>query len=260
MLRFSANLSWLFPELPFAERIQQAIAAGFAVIEFGFPHRCDLDAVRAAHAERGLQVALFNLDVSVWDATLRGYLVDPAWRDELDRKLNEALALAQGIGCTRINLPVGNEMSDRPRAAQRDCIVDNLRRLAPRAESAGVTLLIESLNPFDNPGYFLTTSSEGFEIVRAVDRPNVKFQFDTYHVQLMEGNLISRLEKNLELIGHIQVADVPGRHQPGTGEINFANVFAALERLGYDGFIGLEYRPAAELGDPLAWLPREKRG
>jgi hydroxypyruvate isomerase len=145
------------------------------------------------------------------------------------------------------------------REAQRECLVQNLAAAAPLAADAGVLLTVEPLNPVDNPGYFLTSSREGLELVGRVGHANVKFQFDTYHLQRMEGNLTSTLVSNIDLIGHIQFADVPGRHEPGTGELNFAHLVAAAEAAGYQGCIGLEYQPLSPGAAALAWVPPERR-
>jgi len=138
--------------------------------------------------------------------------------------------------------------------------VDNLARAAPLARAAGITLLVEALNTWESPRYFLDRSRLGLDIVREVGEPNVRFQYDCYHMQRMEGQLIDTLTKNLEWIGHVQLADVPGRHEPGTGEIDYDNVLRALEAAGYAGYVGLEYRPSGKTEDSLAWLPREARG
>lgn len=243
---------WLWLERPFAERIEQAVALGFDAIEFAGSSRADIPAVLAAQERYGLKIAVINLDLPRMDETLRGYLADPRWRADLDRQLDRDLPLAQKLGA-RLHVPVGNRVPELTSEQQRETIIENLKRIAPLAASAGVTLLIEALNPFDNPGFYLTTSQQGFDIVRAVNHPYVKFQFDLYHIQIMEGNLIQRLTQNLDWIGHVQIADVPGRHQPGTGEINFPNVFRALKDANYQGCIGLEYAPDASRGDVWAW-------
>jgi hydroxypyruvate isomerase len=256
MVRYAPNISWLFPELPFGERPRAVAEAGFQALEFGFPSHADLPALRHARAELGLDIVLFNLDVPVWDAANRGYLVDPERRDEFRRRLDEALEMARDLHASKIMLPAGVELEARSPASQWACMVENLRYAGPLAAEAGVLLTIEALNPFDNPGYFLTSSRGGFEVVRQVAHPNVKFQFDTYHMQLQEGNLIQTIQKNIEAIGHIQFADVPGRHEPGTGEINFDNVANAIAATTYDGDIGLEYVPQAAGMAALAWALR----
>lgn len=257
MVTYAPNISWLFPELPFGERPRAVAEAGFRALEFGFPSHADLPALHHARAELGLDVALFNLDVPVWDAANRGYLVDPERRDEFRRRLDEALELAQELHASKIMLPVGVELESRSRVAQWACMVENLRYAGSLAAEADVLLTIEPLNPFDNPGYFLTSSRGGIEVVRQVAHSHVKLQFDTYHMQLQEGNLIQTISDNIEAIGHIQFADVPGRHEPGTGEVNFDNLVVAITAAGYDGYIGLEYVPQATGAAALAWALRQ---
>lgn len=256
MLTYAPNVSWLFPELPFNERPRAVARAGFKALEFGFPSHADIPALEAARQEFGLQVVLFNQDVPVWDAANRGYLADPARQDEFRRKLDEALSIVERLGVLKVMLPAGVIVPGMAREAQRECMIENLRYAASLAEQAGVIFTIEMLNPLDNPGYFLTSSREGLEIVREVNHPSIRFQFDTYHIQLMEGNLTRTLVDNIALIGHIQFADVPGRHEPGTGEINFTNLAKAAGEAGYTGYIGLEYIPLAQGAAALDWCFR----
>jgi hydroxypyruvate isomerase len=259
MISFAPNISWLFPELPFQERPIAAARAGFSAIEFGFPSRSDLDALEAAHKDLGMQIVLFNQDVPIWDVHNRGYLSDPKRRDEFYRKLDEALEIARRLKVLKIMLSSGVVLEGLDREPQITCIVENLRYAAPLAEQAEVLLTIEALNPYDNPGIFLTSSREGVEIVKRVNHPHVKFQYDTYHMQLLEGNLSHTIAGNSEWIGHIQYADLPGRHEPGTGEINFPNLTRAIENSGYAGYIGLEYLPLAKGAAALDWVPSDIR-
>jgi hydroxypyruvate isomerase len=258
VLVYAPNISWLFPELPFSERPRAVAEAGFKALEFGFLSHADVVALDTARQEFGLQIVLFNLDVPVWDEANRGYLVDPTRRDEFRRKLDEALQAAERLEVLKVMVPVGVELPTLSRAEQRECMIENLRYAAPLATQAGVLLMLEMLNPIDNPNYFLTSSREGFEIVREVNHPQVKFQFDTYHVQLMEGNLTQKFMENVELIGHVQFADVPGRHEPGTGELNFAYLAKAFDAAGYQGYVGLEYIPLALGAEALAWVPEDQ--
>jgi hydroxypyruvate isomerase len=154
----------------------------------------------------------------------------------------------------------GQRVTGLAPAAQVDCAIENLVWGAPRAVRAGVTLLIEPLNPTDFPNYFLRTTATAMEVVTQVDHPAVGLQYDVYHAQMTEGNLIETITARFPHIGHVQIADVPGRHEPGTGEINYPAIFATLEGLGYQGYVGLEYRPTGETDTSLSWLPREARG
>jgi hydroxypyruvate isomerase len=161
---------------------------------------------------------------------------------------------AQALHCSRLHAMFGQRVDGYDLAEQVDCACKNLEWAAHQAAEAGISLLIEALNPTDFPGFALGRTAMALEVIRRVNLPNVKLQYDIYHAQMTEGNLIHTITSNFSDIGHIQIADVPGRHQPGTGEINFPAVFGALERLGYDGFIGLEYRPLGETDSSLSWL------
>jgi len=259
MLGYAPNVSWLFPELPFSLRPQAVAALGFEAIEFGFPSHADLPALEACRQEHGLHIVLFNQDVPVWDDANRGYLVDPERRDEFRRTLEQALDLARRLDVEKIMLPAGVVRPDMPAQAQRECMLENLRRAGPLAADAGTLLTIEVLNPDDNPGYFLTSSAEALAIVRQVNHPNVRFQMDTYHLQRLEGRLLETLRANAEWIGHLQFADDPGRHEPGTGVIEFEPLVSAAESAGYRGYIGLEFVPQAAGAAALAWVPEERR-
>ncbi len=260
MLRYAANLTMLFNEVPFLERFERAAAAGFRSVEFLFAHNVDQAGVERELGRHGLQLVLFDPEGGDFPAGDRGYLCDPGRREQLMKTIEEALATAQRLGCRRLNVLAGNRVDGASDAEMRRTVIDNLKRAAPVARAAGITLLIEALNTWESPRYFLDRSRTGLDIVRDVGEPNVRFQYDCYHMQRMEGQLVDTLTKNLEWIGHVQLADVPGRHEPGTGEVNYANVLAALEGAGYDGFVGLEYRPSGKTEDSLGWLPREARG
>ena len=193
MLTLTPNISWLFPELPFNKRAEAIAREGFQAIEFGFPSHVDLAALEDARNNLGLKIVLFNQDVPVWDKSNRGYLVDPKRREEFKHTLDQALEIARRLSVMKIMLPAGVELAGMERKAQRECMLENLRYAAPLAAQAGVLLTIEALNPFDNPGYFLTSSQEGLEIVKEINHSQVRFQFDTYHLQIMEGNLAATL-------------------------------------------------------------------
>jgi hydroxypyruvate isomerase len=256
---YAPNVSWLFPELPFALRPEAVAALGFEAIEFGFPSHADLEALDACRRQAGMRIVLFNQDVPVWNEANRGYLVDPKRRDEFERTLDRALALAGRLQVEKIMLPAGVVVPGMAHGAQRECMLVNLRAAAPRAAQAGVMLTIEVLNPIDNPGYFLTSWREALGIVREVYHPNVRFQMDTYHLRRMGDEPLETLQEAGGWIGHIQYADEPGRHEPGTGSIDFATLEAAIETAGYQGTIGLEYVPQAEGAAALAWVPAARR-
>lgn len=259
-LRFAPNLSMLYTEVAFLERFVRAQAAGFRIVEFLFPYEFGWQAIKSRLDDLGLEVALFNINPGDLAKGERGAASHPARRDFFQRTMEEALEYAIRLGCPRIHTMVGNCLVGLEPAVQLACAVENLAWAAPLAAAAGVTLTIEPLNSMDMPDYLIHTTTAGMQLVTAVNHPNVKLQFDFYHTQMEEGNLIHKATTLLPHIGHIQISDVPGRHQPGTGEINYPAIFAALERLGYAGPIGLEYRPAGETDASLAWLPREQRG
>jgi len=259
MLTFAPNVSWLFPEMPFSRRAQAAADAGFKAVEFGFPSHADLDALQAARDELGMTIVLFNLDVPVWNRDNRGYLVDPSRRDEFRRKLDEALDIARRLGVLKVMLPAGVELPDYKPQEQRECMLENLSYAAPLAESAGTLLTIEVLNPNDNPGYYLTSSQQALSIVKEVDHPHLRFQLDTYHIQMMEGKLDQTIRENAAWIGHIQFADYPGRHEPGTGSLDFLHLIRSIENSDYRGYIGLEYVPFETGAAALNWVPQGMR-
>ena len=243
-MRFAANVSILFKEVPFLERFARARAAGLGAVEFWWPAGEDLDAVRGAVRDAGLEVALINFDAGDMPAGDRGLLSDPA-RDE-------------GF---RANVPVALELAPERREEQLALARDNVGWAADRAAEQGAEILIEAVNTFENGPYLISTTRQAADFVRSVGRPNVKLQYDAYHMQRMEGNLVATLREHIAGIAHVQVADSPGRGEPGTGEINFAYVLAELEALGYDGYVGLEYNPTtAATEDSLGWLPVADRG
>jgi hydroxypyruvate isomerase len=260
MIRYAANLTMLFNEVPFLERFQKAAAAGFRAVEFLFLHNVDESAVRAELERHRLELVLFDPEAGDFPAGDRGYLCHPGKTEHLQKTIDDAIAAAGRLGCRRLNVLCGNRVDGASDADLERTVVQNLKAAAPRARAAGITLLIEALNTVESPRYFLDGSRRGLRMVEAVGEPNVRFQYDCYHLQRMEGQLIDGLTRNLPAIGHVQIADVPGRHQPGTGEINYPNVLRALEQAGYDGYVGLEYRPSAGTEDSLGWLPREARG
>jgi hydroxypyruvate isomerase len=259
-LRFAPNLTMLYNETPFLERFARAAAAGFTAVEFLFPYEFSAASIKSRLDESGLRVVLFNINPGDWNAGERGALGNPARRAYFRQSMQEALDYAAQLGCPRIHTMAGNRLTDLSVDAQRDCALENLAWAAPLAAQAGVTLLIEPLNATDMPAYLIHSTAEAMHLVRSANHPAVKLQYDVYHAQMTEGNLINTMTALLPYIGHIQISDVPGRHQPGTGEINYPAIFAALERLDYQGFIGLEYRPNGETDATLRWLPREARG
>ncbi len=256
MLAYAANITQLYRDRPLAERYRLIADAGFRAYELLFPQRENLEEVIELQRHFGLRLALFDLEAEPDHP--RGLLSAPD-EDRFLYRLEEALGLARRLDCRRLNVLAGLRRPDLDDEAQTALVVDRLRRAGDLAARDGVLLTIEALNVHDAPGYFVNSSRKGFEIVRRVERPNVLFQYDYYHLQIMEGNLISTVRENVGLIGHVQVADVPGRLEPGTGEINYPNVLRALDATDYTGYVGLEHGISSPDADPFAWLPREER-
>jgi hydroxypyruvate isomerase len=258
-LRYTANLTFLFGELPFEKRIRAAAAAGFTHVECMFPYGWSAQFLRGELSATGLRMELFNMYPGDFAAGDRGLMVDPHRRDEFRNALGHSLEYAQALDCPRMHAMVGNVPEGLARDTAHASLVESLRYAAPLAAEAGVTLMIEALNAGDFPHFFLRNSADAFAILKEVAQPNVKFQFDCYHLQISEGNLTQTFRAHVAEIGHVQIADVPGRHEPGTGEINYPFVLRMIEESGYDGFIGLEYLPHGHTDEALAWLPVEAR-
>ena len=260
MLTWSANLTMLFKELPFVERLAAAANAGFAAVEFMWPTGVNLDDLVAARASSGLQVTLFNMDSGDVAAGDRGFPNAPSRRPWWRARLLDALELAERRGgCTRLNIQAGNETPELSRPASLDCLTENLAWALEQTATAGTTFLLEPLNHFEHPRYLLSRTSEALEVLERLRHPRLKLQFDLYHTQRTEGNLVSLLHAHHNAIGHLQIADSPARHQPGTGEIAWRFVLGELDALGYTGFVGLEYIPLPDTLTSLRWLPADKR-
>ncbi len=260
-MKFSANVSILFKEVPFLERFGRAREAGFSTVEFWWPSGEDLGEVEAAIAGAGLSVALFNFDAGDMPSGDRGLAGDPERVEQFRENVPVALELAQRLGCRRMNVLVGHEKEEMGREEQLGLARESVAFAADAAGEAGVMVLVEAVNTFENGAYLLRTTGQAVEFVRGVGRENVKVQHDLYHMQRMEGNLVATLERYVGMIGHVQIADSPRRGEPGTGEIRYPYVLSRLEELGYEDFVGLEYNPTTETTEEsLDWLPRDLRG
>jgi hydroxypyruvate isomerase len=253
-LRFAANLSFLFTELEFLDRFGAAARAGFAGVEFHFPYAHDKAALAEVVLTSGVEVVLFNLPAGDWAAGERGIACLPARKAEFQDGVGRAVEYAEALGCTRLNCLAGIPAPGLSRDKALETLADNLRFAAAVTQRAGIRLLIEPLNDRDNPGFLVPTTRAACEVLAAVGDRNLQLQYDVYHAQVMEGDLARTLERELPRIGHIQIADNPGRHEPGTGEISFPFLFERLQRLGYSGWIGCEYRPSGRSEDSFAWL------
>lgn len=255
MLRFSANLSFLFLDRPFLERFEAAAACGFKGVEFHFPYAFPVDEVRDAARRAGVEVVLFNFPPGDWAAGERGIACLPERVGEFRDGVELAARYAEALDCPRLNALAGLRPAGHGDAALLTTLVDNLRHAADAFAPAGREVLTEPLNSRDTPGFYLDRTAPALAVIAAAGRPNLRLQCDIYHAQVMEGDLARTLERHLPAIGHIQLADNPGRHEPGTGEINFPFLFGHLEALGYAGWIGAEYVPSERSEDSLGWLP-----
>ncbi|MGH2373361.1 MAG: hydroxypyruvate isomerase family protein [bacterium] len=254
MPRFAANLTFLWADRPFMARFDAAARAGFGAVEYMFPYAEDLKAIAGELRRLRLRQVLFNLPAGDWAAGDRGMAVDPARRREFRDGVRLAVDVARRLACPRVNCLVGKQLENVPLKEQWACLVDNVKSAAAACEQIGLVLLVEAVNTFDIPGFFLRTSSEAFQLQEAVGAANLKVQFDVYHAQRMEGNLTHTLTRNIGRIGHVQIADAPDRNQPGTGEINFAYLFRALDRTDYGGEVGLEYKPSGATDESFGWI------
>lgn len=260
-MRFCANVSILFKETPFLNRFRSAREAGFSAVEFWWPDGEDLGEVEAAVEDANLDVALFNFYAGDMSSGDRGLLSDPERQGAFRENVPVALELAGRLGCGNLNALVGHEKPGVEREEQLSLARENVAFAADEAAERGVEVLIEAVNTFENGPYLLCTTRDAAAFVESVGRENVKLQYDVYHMQRMEGNLAATLREHIGGIAHVQVADSPGRGEPGTGEIHYPYIFGVLGELGYGGYVGLEYNPTTETtGESFAWLPKELRG
>jgi hydroxypyruvate isomerase len=253
---FAANLTFLWTELPFLERFRAAREAGFAYVEYMFPYEHPAAEVYERLHAAGLEQVLFNLPAGDWAAGDRGIAADPGRVDEFRAGVEQALAYADTLEVEQLNCLAGLRIDGVEWQAQWSTLVENVRHAAQRLRAAGRTLLVEPLNTYDVPGFFVPTTSSALRLIGAVGEPNVRLQFDAYHVRRMEGDPATRLSSVLDRTSHVQIADAPGRHQPGTGAIDFGALFALLDDAGYRGAVGLEYVPTPDTAASLGWLER----
>lgn len=248
-MKASVCIEMIYTEYPFLDRIKLAAAQGYDAVEFWNWDVKDMQVIKETAAEAGIEIATFQ-------SNLGGTLIHPGHRESFIQGIQKSLAKAREMGVSALFLltdELGEDRSVRfqfPELGGEEMyrsVLAGLKALAPLAEEAGVTLMLEPLNTFvDHPGYFLNRSELGAKLVRQVNSPNIRLLFDIYHMQVMEGNLIEGLKKNMDVIGHVHVADVPGRHEPGTGEINYRNVINVLREAGFAGFVGMEFAPTAD--------------
>jgi hydroxypyruvate isomerase len=254
MLKFAANLTLMFNEVEFLERFDAAARAGFKGVEYLFPYVAPKEQVVERLQKAKLTQVLHNLPAGNWAAGDRGNAVQPDRVGEFQNGVGKAIEYATALGCKQLNCLAGLTPKDLAPEKVRETFVSNLRFAAERLGGAGIKLLIEPINTRDIPGFYLTKTQQALDIIQAVGSSNLWLQYDIYHMQIMEGDLATTIEKNLARIAHLQLADNPGRHEPGTGEINYPFLFGFLDKIGYDGWIGCEYKPAAETTAGLGWV------
>lgn len=254
MPRFSANLSMLFGEHEFLDRFDAAAKAGFTGVEYIGPYDHAPDVVAARLKKNNLVQVLFNLPPGDWGKGERGIAVLPDRVDEFRGSVDTAITYAKALGCGQVNCLAGIAPAGIDHEVLETVFVENLKYAAAKLRAAGIKLLIEAINTIDIPGFFLTNSKQAIDIIAKVGSDNLYFQYDIYHMQIMEGDLARTVEKHLGQIAHIQLADNPGRHEPGTGEINYPFLYEHLDRIGYAGWVGAEYKPKAGTEAGLGWF------
>jgi hydroxypyruvate isomerase len=256
MAKFSANLSMLFTEVPFLDRFRAASKAGFRGVEYVSPYECYPGDISDRLKANRLSQVLFNLPVGDWAAGERGIAIFPERQAEFRDGIATAIRYAKALDCPQVNCLAGIAPSGADPAQLRATLVENLRYASGELQRAGVRLLIEPINTRDMPGFFLNTSRQALDLISDTGSSNLFLQYDVYHMQIMEGDLAATIARNLPLIKHVQIADNPGRHEPGTGEIDYPHIIRHLDDLGYGGWIGAEYKPAAGTADGLGWMAR----
>ncbi len=254
MPRFCANITMMFNEVTFLARFARAARAGFTGVEFMFPYAYPAAQLAELAQQHDLEVVLHNLPPGDWAAGERGIAALPDRVNEFQATVGQAIEYASALGCTRLNCLAGVPPANVRAEVAQQTFVDNLRFAAAAAKAAGVRLLSEPINNRDMPGFFLNNSAQALALFDEAGADNLWLQYDIYHMQIMEGDIARTIERALPRIAHMQFADNPGRHEPGTGEINYPFLFEHVDRLGYDGWMGAEYRPLGTTESSLGWM------
>jgi hydroxypyruvate isomerase len=254
MPKFAANLTMLYTELPFLDRFTAASQGGFKAVEFLFPYAHTAEHIREKALAAGVQIVLHNLPAGDWDAGERGIACLPERVSEFREGVGRAIEYAKALGVPQLNCLAGKAPAGADPQHLHDTLVANLRYAARELQQHGIKLLTEPINTYDIPGFFLSRSAQAVAVMDEVGSPNLYLQYDIYHMQRMEGELAATMEKLLPRIAHIQLADNPGRNEPGTGEINYRFLFPHIDRIGYQGWIGCEYKPKTTTTAGLGWL------
>jgi hydroxypyruvate isomerase len=253
MLRFAANLWFLFPEVPFLERFAAAAANGFRGVEYHFPYAHPPEVVAEVLRAAGLEQVLFNMPAGDWDAGEVGIAALPGREGEFRDGVGRAIEYAKALGCTRLNALAGRPADGEATAAHWDTYKDNLAFAADACRAEGIDTFIEPINSHTVPGYLLNFTGQAVDVITELARPNLFVEYDVFHAQIMEGDLTETLKAHLDVIRHIQIAGVPDRHEPDIGEVSFPHLFGVLEGLDYDGWIGCEYHPTGDTAAGLGW-------
>jgi hydroxypyruvate isomerase len=253
MPQLAANLTMTFGEVEFLDRFEAAANAGFRGVEYLFPYAYDAKVLKERLLAHGLTQVLHNLPAGNWAAGERGIACHPDRVDEFKAGVDQAIAYANTLDCDRVNCLAGILPTGVAPAAARETLVRNLQYAAPRFKAAGILLLVEPINTRDIPGFFLSGTAQTMEIIEASGSDNLWLQYDIYHMQIMEGDVATAIPRLLPQIKHMQLADLPGRHEPGTGDIDFGALLPLIDRVGYTGWIGCEYIPNAGTVEGLAW-------
>ena len=253
MTKLAANLTMLFTEHAFLERFEAAAQAGFRGVEFLFPYAFPVEQIADKLSRYRLELVLHNLPAGNWEAGERGIACHPDRVGEFREGVDEAIRYAQVLGVKQLNCLVGIVPAGVSQQAAHQTLVSNLKFAADKLKAEGIRLLIEPINTFDIPGFFLSHTKQAVDIIKQTGSDNLFVQYDIYHMQRMEGELTNTIKANLPLIKHVQLADNPGRFEPGTGEINYRYLLVQLDALGYDGWIGCEYKPKAGTVEGLGW-------
>jgi len=254
MPKFAANLTMLYNEVEFTERFEAAAGAGFRGVEYLFPYAYPKELLAEKLQRNALEQVLHNLPAGDWGKGERGIAVLPGRVGEFQDGVGQAIEYARALGCKQLNCLAGIRPAGVPEETLRETLVGNLRFAADQLQAAGIRLLVEAINTRDIPGFYVSGTAQTLELIAATGSDNVYVQYDIYHMQRMEGELAATMEKHLARIAHIQLADNPGRNEPGTGEINYPFLFAHLDRIGYRGWIGCEYKPRSTTAAGLGWL------
>ena len=253
MIKLAANLTMLYNEVDFLERFDAAAKSGFTGVEYLFPYAYPKEELVERLTKHKLRQVLHNLPAGDWAAGERGIACHPGRVGEFQEGVGTAIDYAQALGCKQINCLAGIAPAGADREKVRGTFVANLRFAAEKLGAAGIKLLIEPVNTYDIPGFWLSRTQQALDVIRDVGSNNLHLQYDIYHMQRMEGELANTIKAHLPQIAHLQLADNPGRNEPGTGEINYRFLFGFIDSIGYEGWIGCEYKPKGKTIDGLGW-------